>query len=196
MTEQIYVHSKLIIADDNSKQHQTQLLSSELTKIQKGVLIGSANLNDRSLLGNRDSEIAVLIEDSNQIEGRMNGSVVSVSHFGHSLRTRLWKEHLGLPAESTLVDDPVHPSTWHDLWLRTSHLNTEIYDALLSIPKNSVQTWEQLWDDQFEHVDPKPDETLEQLRGHLVDYPIDFLKLEELRQPLFWRRKQVTNIFT
>ena len=43
VTEQIYVHSKLMIVDDNI------------------ALIGSANLNDRSLKGTRDSEIAVVI---------------------------------------------------------------------------------------------------------------------------------------
>ncbi len=40
VTEQIYVHSKLIVVDD------------------KMAIIGSANINDRSLLGNRDSELA------------------------------------------------------------------------------------------------------------------------------------------
>lgn len=45
ITEIIYVHSKLMIVDD------------------KRVIVGSANINDRSLLGNRDSEIAICIED-------------------------------------------------------------------------------------------------------------------------------------
>jgi len=45
VTELIYVHSKLMIVDDEK------------------VLIGSANINDRSLLGSRDSEIAIVIED-------------------------------------------------------------------------------------------------------------------------------------
>lgn len=40
-TEIIYVHSKLMIVDDNY------------------AIIGSANINDRSMLGTRDSEIAV-----------------------------------------------------------------------------------------------------------------------------------------
>ena len=39
VTELIYIHSKLLIVDD------------------KIVICGSANLNDRSLLGNRDSEV-------------------------------------------------------------------------------------------------------------------------------------------
>ena len=44
-TEIIYIHSKLIIIDD------------------KTVLIGSANINDRSMLGNRDSELAIIIDE-------------------------------------------------------------------------------------------------------------------------------------
>lgn len=44
VSELIYVHSKLMIVDDEI------------------VICGSANINDRSLLGNRDSEIAVIIK--------------------------------------------------------------------------------------------------------------------------------------
>ena len=43
VTEIVYVHSKLIIVDD------------------RVMLIGSANINDRSLLGTRDSEIGVIV---------------------------------------------------------------------------------------------------------------------------------------
>jgi len=41
VTEQIYIHSKVLIADDDI------------------MLVGSANINDRSLVGSRDSELAV-----------------------------------------------------------------------------------------------------------------------------------------
>ena len=44
-TEIIYIHSKLMIVDD------------------KKVIIGSANINDRSMLGERDSEFCVLIHE-------------------------------------------------------------------------------------------------------------------------------------
>lgn len=44
ITELVYVHSKIMIVDD------------------KMLICGSANINDRSLIGRRDSEIAVLIE--------------------------------------------------------------------------------------------------------------------------------------
>lgn len=44
VTELIYVHSKLMIVDDNL------------------VICGSANINDRSLTGKRDSEVALIIQ--------------------------------------------------------------------------------------------------------------------------------------
>lgn len=59
ITELIYVHSKLLIVDD------------------KVVICGSANINDRSLIGKRDSEIALIIQVSRLkvrvIEVRMDG---------------------------------------------------------------------------------------------------------------------------
>ena len=44
-TEQVYVHSKIMVIDDVA------------------AIIGSANINDRSMQGSRDSEIAVLFRD-------------------------------------------------------------------------------------------------------------------------------------
>ncbi len=48
-TEIVYIHSKVMIVDD------------------RVALIGSANINDRSLMGDRDSEIAIIVEDSEEI---------------------------------------------------------------------------------------------------------------------------------
>lgn len=45
MTEIVYIHSKLMIVDDVK------------------VILGSANINDRSLLGDRDSEIGIIVEE-------------------------------------------------------------------------------------------------------------------------------------
>lgn len=77
VTELIYVHSKLMIVDDRS------------------CLIGSANINDRSLLGNRDSEVAVLIEDTQLCPGVFNKQPVQVGRFCSTLRQRLFREFLG-----------------------------------------------------------------------------------------------------
>ena len=44
VSEIVYVHSKLLIVDD------------------KYVILGSANLNDRSMRGFHDSELAIIVE--------------------------------------------------------------------------------------------------------------------------------------
>ncbi len=46
VTEIVYVHSKLMIVDDET------------------VILGSANINDRSMTGKRDSEVCVISRDS------------------------------------------------------------------------------------------------------------------------------------
>lgn len=53
VTEQVYVHSKLMIVDD------------------RVAIVGSANLNDRSMLGNRDSEIAAVVSDAERVSSKM-----------------------------------------------------------------------------------------------------------------------------
>lgn len=60
VTEELYIHAKLLIADD------------------RVVIMGSANLNDRSQCGDRDSEIAMLTEDKDMIPSRMNGEPVNI----------------------------------------------------------------------------------------------------------------------
>ena len=55
-----------------------------------------ANINDRSQLGNRDSEIAMLIEDTDMVSSFMDGKEYKAAKFAHSLRMQLFKEHLGL----------------------------------------------------------------------------------------------------
>jgi phospholipase D1/2 len=72
-TEIIYIHSKLMIVDDRK------------------VIIGSANINDRSMLGTRDSEIAVLIEDEEVVMSKMGGDPFKVGVMPHAFRTEIFK---------------------------------------------------------------------------------------------------------
>ncbi|MFS8025039.1 putative phospholipase D [Helianthus anomalus] len=76
-----YVHSLVMIVDDYI------------------TLIGSSNINDRSLLGHSDSKIGVLIEDREFTESMMNGESWRAGKFANSLRLSLWSEHLGLHGE-------------------------------------------------------------------------------------------------
>ncbi|KAI4372290.1 hypothetical protein MLD38_010537 [Melastoma candidum] len=123
-TSQVYVHSKLLIVDDRIS------------------VIGSSNINDRSLLGSRDSEIAVVIEDKEFVDSTMNGELWKAGKFSHSLRCSLWMEHLGLhPGEAHRVKDPLSDSTYRDLWLATAKENNSIYhDVFNCIPNDSIRS--------------------------------------------------------
>jgi phospholipase D1/2 len=102
VTEQIYVHSKLLIADD------------------RVAILGSANINDRSQLGDRDSELAVIVRGDTQVQVKLDGKNLDpVSSVVHDLRVRLWKKIFGLmgganPAThlASLIDRPAAPETW------------------------------------------------------------------------------------
>lgn len=85
MTEMIYVHSKLLIVDDAV------------------AIIRSANINDRSLNGDGDSELAAVVVDTADavMTDMGQGIRVATRKFARELRMNLWKKHLGM-----LVDVP------------------------------------------------------------------------------------------
>lgn len=113
VSEIVYVHSKLAIVDDVR------------------VLIGSANINDRSLVGDRDSEISVLFEDTEFLRGTMNGQAVQVGKFASNLRKRLFREHLG-DFDGTQINyqDPISDSFYKDTWLSTAARNTTMFEKV------------------------------------------------------------------
>lgn len=52
---------------------------------------GSANINDRSLLGKRDSELAILIEDTEMEPSLMDGVEYQAGRFALSLRKHCFR---------------------------------------------------------------------------------------------------------
>ncbi|CAM8993160.1 unnamed protein product [Rhodiola kirilowii] len=191
---QVYVHSKIMIVDDCS------------------VLIGSANINDRSLLGSRDSEIGVLIEDKEFVTSSMGGTLWKAGKFALSLRLSLWSEHLGLRSgEITQIKDPVADSTYKEIWMATAKTNTMIYqDVFACIPNDLIHSRAAIrqsvaqWKDKVGHTtidlgiapakiesynngelkEIDPMERLASVKGHLVSFPLDFMCKEDLR-PVF-----------
>lgn len=83
LTEMIYVHSKLLIVDDAV------------------AIIGSANINDRSLNGDGDTELAAVVVDN--AEAQMTdvgqGMKITTRKFARDLRMNQWKKHLGMLIE-------------------------------------------------------------------------------------------------
>ncbi|KAI3459247.1 hypothetical protein Pfo_015910 [Paulownia fortunei] len=193
-SSQIYVHSKIMIVDDHT------------------TLIGSANINDRSLLGSRDSEIGVLIEDKEFVDSWIGGNSWKAGKFALSLRLSLWSEHIGLHAgEVNQIRDPVIDSTYKDIWMATAKTNTMIYQDVFScMPNDLIHTRVSLrqcmsfWREKIGHtttdlgIAPNkleayqdgdvtgtdPMERLKSVKGHLVSFPLDFMCKEDLR-PVF-----------
>ncbi|KAF5392458.1 hypothetical protein D9757_002249 [Collybiopsis confluens] len=195
VSELVYIHSKLMIVDD------------------RRVIMGSANLNDRSQKGDGDSEIALVVEDTDLIQSTMDGQPYMATRFAASLRRQLYKEHLGLipPQDADMDDD--HPTPFMrpapnpnpdqlnsredlivadplsgdavDLWLSTARKNREIFTEIFRpVPSNLVRDWK-AYDNYVPkvktgHVAPdiplsRVKERLSQVKGALVEAPIDFL---------------------
>ncbi|KAG2588331.1 hypothetical protein PVAP13_5NG218900 [Panicum virgatum] len=202
VTNQIYVHSKLMIIDDRI------------------ALIGSANINDRSLLGSRDSEIGMIIEDKEVVSSIMDGRPWEAGKFSLSLRLSLWAEHLGLlPGEVSCIMDPVDDSAYKNIWMATAKVNTMIYQQVFScVPNDHIHSRNQ-FRQNFAHrkekighttidlgvalekpetkqdrdlADADPMEQLQAIRGHIVSFPSEFMCQEDLR-PFFSESEYYTS---
>ena len=164
VSEELYIHSKVLIADD------------------RVVICGSANLNDRSQLGNHDSEIALVIQDSSLVDSRMNGQPWQASRFAATLRRQLFRKHIGLLApqnmeqpdqnfetivvpntyaigspEDEAVTDPLSDQ-FLALWNGTAKQNSEAFGRIFHpVPHDSVRTWKQ-YDSFYESFFNRADE--------------------------------------
>ena len=87
VTEQLYIHAKCMIVDD------------------RVAVIGSANINERSMLGSRDSECAAVVRDTDMLWSTMNGEPYLVGRFAHTLRMRLMREHLGVDVDEVMEEE-------------------------------------------------------------------------------------------
>jgi phospholipase D1/2 len=54
-------------------------------------LLGSANINDRSMLGKRDSEVAVIVEDSEKVASVMDGEVYQAGPYALKIRLECFR---------------------------------------------------------------------------------------------------------
>ena len=180
VTELIYIHSKLMIVDDEK------------------VLMGSANINDRSMAGSRDSEFAVIIEEDKNVQSVMDGKEFKAANYALTLRKHLMAEHLGLKEDNKLLDDPVNINLWNEIKSR-ANVNAVIYrDIFDCFPDNKFNNFAKL-KDRKKFKTEKEIETLKQeyksksfgIAGHIVEYPIEFLKDEELDIDFFSKENLV-----
>ncbi|XP_051556150.1 phospholipase D1-like [Myxocyprinus asiaticus] len=186
VTELIYVHSKMLIADDNT------------------VIIGSANINDRSMLGKRDSEVAVIFEDSETMPSVMDGQEYQAGKFALQLRLECFKTILGGFTDPTIdVTDPISDRFYKDVWMTISGRNATIYEKVFRcLPSSLVRNKQELLNFQskpsLDKEDPvKAQELLKKIRGFLVQFPLEFLCEENLMPSVGTKEAMVpTEIWT
>lgn len=168
--EQVFVHSKLLIVDD------------------RVCIIASANLNDRSFVGNRDSEFGVVVLDGPTAISKMGGKDYSVNKFTWALRKQLYKEHLGLsmddPASDVAVMDPASDEFFAGTWLAAARLNTDIYESVFPhIARDSILTYEDFVARQALKPNVSKVDKLKLTKGHVCLFPLQFLAAET---PKLW----------
>lgn len=183
VTEMVYIHSKLMIVDDDA------------------CIIGSANINDRSLCGRHDSEIAVVVRDNEQIESFMDNKPHSCSKFAAELRRRIFNEFLGNDKHEKKISviDPISDE-FISKWKSISSKNTVLYRKLFDCyPDDKLTNMKSLID----NVKTMTDSTVKaykaqryekkkyQIRGFLVDFPLHFLEDENLTPPRFAKERLV-----
>ncbi|XP_038160336.1 phospholipase D1 [Cyprinodon tularosa] len=173
VTELIYVHSKMLIADDNT------------------VIIGSANINDRSMLGKRDSEVAVIVEDSETVDGVMDGQPYKAGKYALQLRLHCFRMVLGAKSDPSIdVSDPISDQFYKDTWITTCAKNASIYQKVFCcLPSSDVRSMSELEGFLAKPALAKEDpaqarEELKKIRGFLVQFPLYFMSEQNLLPPI------------
>ncbi len=135
------------------------------------------------MIGSRDSEFAVIMEEDKNYVSTMDGKRFMASQYAITLRKQIMAEHFGREIDDKILDDPLNDELWNEMITR-AQVNTIIYrDIFNCFPDNEINTFE-----NFKKRKIKNDEELKKeydskiigIIGHIVEYPIDFLKDEQL----------------
>uniref|UniRef100_H2M855 Phospholipase n=1 Tax=Oryzias latipes TaxID=8090 RepID=H2M855_ORYLA len=186
VTELIYVHSKMLIADDNT------------------VIIGSANINDRSMLGKRDSEVAVIVEDLETVPSLMDGQEYEAGAYALKLRLECFRTILGGHTDSSIdLVDPISDRFYKEVWMTTAGRNATIYEKVFRcLPSSLVRNMSELENYQTtpglaQTEKARAQEELRKIRGFLVQFPLDFLSEHNLMPSVGTKESMVpTEIWT
>jgi phospholipase D1/2 len=171
VTELIYIHSKLMIVDDET------------------VIIGSANINDRSMLGSRDSEFCVMIKETLKYDSIIDGKECKTAKFAVTLRKALMSEHLGVDDDDERLIDPLSNELL-DLFRETARNNTLIFRKLFRCyPDDEMKTFKDTKNcpkipfvdkDEIEKLQKEYKKEKNNIKGHIVEFPLHFLEKEIL----------------
>lgn len=180
VTEQIYVHSKLLIADD------------------RVAILGSANINDRSQLGDRDSELAVVISGREAQPSKLDGcSAQPICSEVQQLRITLWRKIFALdvthqqvgvtPATQleSILGQPAKPATWQAIQLQ-AHSNAQAYEKVFfHVPRDHASIWPS-WPEAHDGSMPFEPEFWRSYKTNFPDPISGFVT----SFPVYWTRRE------
>ena len=87
------------------------------------IIIGSASINDRSQLGDRDSEVAIHAFDES-------------GKFGKSLRKCIWSVALGIESNAPVLDLCPSEDHFFQIWNNLAEENFKIFDSVFAVLPN------------------------------------------------------------
>ena len=145
------------------------------------MIIGSANINDRSLWGSRDSELAVFMDGQEDTILTSSSSRIMVNQKIHEFRTQLFVEHFGLDLNE--VRDPNNEYFWATAW-NIAAWNRDFYEGVFKVyPSDKYKDWKDLKNRTSSLVYDEAgfEKYKNTIRGHAVLYPYLFLRDVKLK---------------
>ena len=169
------------------------------------VLIIRDKIFNRSIFNKRDSELSLLIKENkyfnNEKTGKnfiMDGKIYKGANFAISFRKSLMAEHLGLNEDDPILEDPVDNKLFSFITSRANS-NTIIYRNLFRCYPDDTFTNFEILNQAQKLQESISKSTLlqnylkskDKIIGHIVEFPLNFLKEEELGRIFFTKENLV-----
>ncbi|KAJ3852821.1 phospholipase D [Lentinula lateritia] len=195
--------AEAVRGDEDVSNNVVQHMLSDKTGLEqyKSLGMGSANLNDRRVKRDSDSEIAFVVEDTDLVQSTMDGEPYMASRFAASLKRQMTTTCMmttPIPymrsaphpnpdrlnsQEDQMVAAPLSTNPIN-LWTGIARQNREIFtEVFRPVPSNLVRIGQGMIDmypkTKTGHVPGIPlqrvKDRLSKVKGALVEAPIDFL---------------------
>lgn len=187
VTEELYIHSSTCTRVQS--KYVTQLITRLPAEIMivddRRVIMGSANINERSQLGDRDAEVAMVVEDLDMIDSTMNGEPYKAARFAATLRRRLYRGHLGLIEPQHCPPDPSQSepvtAAMRAIGVPPDDVTNSAEDQIVADPlsdelntllKSTGDKNAELFEDVFHCVPSNKVRTWKQYNEYVPQYPI------------------------
>lgn len=154
----------------------------------KIAVVGSHGISDRGLLGNRNGEFGVVLNDMERrtvASGYLGNQTAVVGSTVHRLRMHLWNRLLGLPLGDTRTTSNMLAREVRLLLQHTAKRNAALFHRVFpSLPHSSYRTLQQFNWAILKKRDLRPPEEqgalfLREVRGTVCAFPVQFLVDED-----------------